>query len=187
MSNIFTHYIYVWKREHWKDFKTSRRFFRRKENLSENLFWNLSVSRVQMLHVDFYSLRATFCDERGFSACFAVSWSLFYRVVLTRIYRYSASSSTRDMDPPLSHCEKISNRPRQRPFHTRLHNGCLHSTVCGVYKATIYLCTYVYIIPIWRETAFMHTVESYRAEAYVSWSRNRNSVEYVHVYSAHYK
>lgn len=30
----------------------------------------------------------------------------------------------------------------------------------------------------------MQTVESYRVEAYVSWSRNRNSVEYVYVYSA---
>lgn len=58
-----------------------------------------------------------------------------------RIYRYNASPSTYTRNgSPLSHCEEISNRPRQRSFHTRLHNGCLHSAVPRGYNVTSWGC-----------------------------------------------
>lgn len=175
---IFLHTTSVFQRENIKKISNRVDYLLHTRKIYSEIFWFSSIKCYFSISTVWEQLFAT--KMRAFHRVL-LSLGLFYRVVLTRIYRYSASSSTRDMDPPLSHCEKISNRPRQRPFHTRLHNGCLHSTECGVYKAAIYVYMY---IPIWRETAFMQTVESYRVEAYVLWSRNRNSEEYVYVYSA---
>lgn len=73
--------------------------------------------------------RALFSESAHLAACLsprpAVSRRSFMPASRRWIYRYNAPPSTyvyARNGSPLSHCEEISNRPRQRPFHTRLHN-----------------------------------------------------------------